>query len=279
MYLISLLLIFIIIYIFISCYNKSKYRNNFNNIKIHNKYGKIKKILNPYLQKKNSYIYWATDLNNNFIKNNWPNTFDFDHLIKQNIIDNIKKIPHNHCIIDCGAHIGDLSIPVCDATKKFNRTDIIIYAIDPSYEKCEYIKYIAKINDYENLKVLHCGLSDKNKILCNEGNTVNDTNTGATIWSGNNKTNDCNKFYSINYLLCNNIIKQNIGLLHLDSEGSEYDILLGIIDYSSIIYISCEAHMNNDNEIERKNNITNFLLSKNFKNLERIQTNEIFIKK
>ena len=47
-----------------------------------NKYGEITKILNPYL-KEESYIHWATDLDNNFIKNNWPNTFDFDKQIKQ----------------------------------------------------------------------------------------------------------------------------------------------------------------------------------------------------
>ena len=249
---------------------------NNNKDKFNNKYGEITKILNPYL-KEESYIHWATDLDNNFIKNNWPNTFDFDKQIKQDIIDKIvmNKFPQNHCIIDCGAHIGDLSIPVCDASKKFNRADIIIYAIDPSYEKCEYIKYIAKINDYKNLKVLHCGLSDKNKILCNEGNTINHKNSGATIWSNNNKTNDCTNFYSINYLLHYKIIKEKIGLLHLDAEGSEYDILLGIIDYSSIIYISCEIHTNDE---KNKNNITNLLESKNFINSKRLEQNEIFIR-
>ena len=267
-----ILILTLIIIIAILIYNcKDKFTDKFS----HQKYGRIEKIKNPFI--KNSKILWATDLNNNFIKKNWPNTFDFDFDIKKDIIENIKKLPKNHCIIDCGGHIGDLSIPICDATIKLNRTDILIFCIDPTYEKCEYVKYIAHINNYHNLKVLYCGLYDTNKKLCNSGN-VTDNNSGSTNWNNSKKTNECTNFYSIDYLLSNNIISQKIGILHLDVEGHEFQVLQGIKDFDSINYISCELHDCNDEQIKIKDKITKFLIFKNYKNSKRLNANEIFIK-
>ena len=59
------------------------------------------------------------------MKNNWPNTFDFDYEIKKDLLENALKMPENHGIIDCGAHIGDGSIPLAHALKHNNRSDII----------------------------------------------------------------------------------------------------------------------------------------------------------
>ena len=244
------------------------------------KYGIITKMENPYI--KDSYINWPkknsdNSFDNPFINNNFPNTLDFDYEIKKDIIEHIKNIPKNHCIIDCGGHIGDLSIPICYATIKFNRPDIFVYSIDPTYEKCEFVKYIAEINNLKNLKVLHCGLSNTNQILCNSGNVI-DNNTGSTVWNNSKKTDDCSNFYSINYLLSNDIISEKIGILHLDVEGHEYEVLQGINNFDSINYISCELHNDNIEQKKIKDTITKFLISKNYKNSKRLNPNEIFIK-
>ena len=81
---------------------------------------------------------------------NWPNTFGWDKNIKQDIINKALLLPKNYSIIDCGAHIGDGSIPIAHALKHNNRDDIIVYAIDPSEYKCKFIKH--QINKCERDK-------------------------------------------------------------------------------------------------------------------------------
>ena len=257
--------------------------------------GKIKDTLYKTISIKNIYgknnILWG-DSNDDYVKQNYPNKIDFDYKIKKDIIDNILLLPKNHCIIDCGAHIGDLSIPIACALRDIGREDIYVYAIEPSLEKCNFINYYFILNKLSNLIVINNGLSnifDKKCSADNKYNSGNIINTGSTKWYNNdshkigNKT-ECIYFTTINDLIINNTIKHRIGLLHLDVEGDEYNVLQGIKNYNTIKYISCEINIidnkgNIDNNgLKLKTKILDFLKFKNFTNIKRLESNEIFIK-
>ena len=55
-------------------------------------YNDIVIINNPYLENKS--LKWI-NTDNNFMKNNWPNTFDFDYEIKKDLLKNALKMPKN----------------------------------------------------------------------------------------------------------------------------------------------------------------------------------------
>jgi len=167
---------------------------------------------NPYIKNDTT-----NDLNNviwqkiesKFMKRNWPNTFNFDYAIKEDIINKALTLPKNICIIDCGAHIGDGSIAIAHALKYHKREDIIVYAIDPSKFKCDFINFIKTKNNLNNLRVLNYGLSNVNseyKTLKQSGE-----NTGAWEWiksdrqpDTNNDDNNINKFIKLDDLINNN---------------------------------------------------------------------------
>ena len=107
---------------------------NSNLIKVDNSY------INKITRKK---IIWV-NYKEKFIKINEPNFILYGHKIKKDILEKALKLEKNSCIIDCGAHIGDGSIPIAHALRFFGREDIIVYAIEPSEDKCNFIKFIAK---------------------------------------------------------------------------------------------------------------------------------------
>lgn len=232
---------YIIRYI-IKCFRNKKtthyYRTNlncnlFNNLKLlENPFLKTKRDANivkniiSFILKKNvrkkiysTSIYWPPRWNI-FI---YTNGLDFYHdfLIKCDLLINALKLPKNYCIIDCGAHIGDGAIPIAHALAYFGRSDIIVYAIEPSEYKCNFIKEIARINNIHNIKVLNYGLSnDINKYSL----IYPEISTGGTR-CGYLDINGIN-FVTIDYL-CESIIDNKIGIIHLDIEGHEIKALQG----------------------------------------------------
>ena len=74
-------------------------------------------------------------------------------------------IQPNYGIIDIEAHIGDISISIALALKNIGRSDIIVYAIDPSKENCNFIEKMSLINSVSNIKILNYGFYDSEKIL------------------------------------------------------------------------------------------------------------------
>ena len=125
--LIIIIIIFLGYYSYYSYYNYSKKYNieNFNT-NINNFESNIENALNPYLKNnddnQDKYIKWQK-LDSEFMTNNWPNTFDFDYNIKEDIIKYALTLPKDYCIIDCGAHIGDGSVSIAHALKYNNRED------------------------------------------------------------------------------------------------------------------------------------------------------------
>lgn len=158
-----------------------------------------------------------------FMSFNRPNKFIHDFNIKNDLFTYASKLPKNYCIIDGGAHIGDGAIPIAHALTYIGRSDIIVYAIEPSEYKCNFIKKIAKINNIHNIKVLNYGLSDTNT-QCKSYQCNSISNTGSMTWIYSPKG---SHFVTIDYLFDNNIISHNIGAIHLDVEGYETNAIKG----------------------------------------------------
>ena len=226
-------------------------------------------VKNPYIKGEHQDIIWQ-NLDSEFMKNNYPSNFDFEYDIKEDIINKALTLPVNSCIIDCGAHIGDGSIAIAHALKYNKRDDIMIYAIDPSKYKCEFIEFIKNKNNLNNITVLNYGLSNINSTyqsnMLNENN--DNKNTGSWMWTlidtkSNtdtiNNSYNINKFIKLDDLVNNNIIKENIGILHLDVEGMEQKALNGALN--TIIknkpYISIENNSKSGKDINGNENSKN----------------------
>ena len=175
-----------------------------------------------------------------FTKKNWPDPY-YDIEEKKAIFNFAKNNNLDYGVIDVGAHIGDLSITLALALKNIGRDDVIVYAIDPSQEKCNFMKKMSIINSVSNIKILTYGLSDLKKILGHSGhsghseNTNNDNiNTGGQRWDikkeeiNLTKTNEeeSNIFIPADDLFKNGEIGL-IGVYHIDVEGHEIDVLKG----------------------------------------------------
>jgi FkbM family methyltransferase len=115
-------------------------------------------------------------------------------------------------IVDLGAWIGDNAVPWA----KFIEGNV--YAIDPSEENIEFINELKNLNSVENLKTIKSAVSDKDKILYFSGDEKHITFEGQGDKQMQARSLD--SFYSEGVI-------SDIGFLHLDVEGQEYNVLLG----------------------------------------------------
>jgi FkbM family methyltransferase len=194
-------------------------------------YSQIVEIINPL---DNTLFFWE---NSDFTRNNWPDPY-YDIEEKQFIFEKCKFNKPKHGIIDVGAHIGDLAIPLALALSHIGRHDIIVYAIDPSKEKCDFIKKMAKINSIENIRILNYGLSDSEQIMghgANDANLMN-MNTGGQRWE--KKINDSVEYNKTTYdderalfVTADSLFLKKeigpVGIYHIDVEGHEIELLNG----------------------------------------------------
>jgi len=170
-----------------------------------------------------------------FTKNNWPDPY-YEIKEKKAIFNFAKNNKPGYGVIDVGAHIGDLSIPLALALKNIGRDDVIVYAIDPSQEKCDFIEKMSLINSVSNIKILNYGLSVLKKILGHSGrdNANNGNNTGGQQWNiEKEKINltKTNEEESNIFIPSDDLFKKGeiglIGVYHIDVENHEIDVLTG----------------------------------------------------
>ena len=161
-----------------------------------------------------------------------------------------KYIKNN--IIDLGAWIGDNSIPWA------KNIDGIIYAIDPCSDNCDFINRTCELNNITNVETIQSAISNTNEVL-----TTNDSIGHCSFVYG--KSGLDGKFkvnaVSLDYLYEQKAIN-NIGYIHLDVEGMEYNVIKGsskIIDECRPI-ISFEQHL----ELDDYSVIVSHLKSKNY---------------
>jgi FkbM family methyltransferase len=220
---------------------------------------------------------------NDFCHRNWPNEFTHDLKIKQHLLTHSLQLPRNYGIIDCGAHIGDGAIPIADALIQMGRGDIIVYAIDPSPAKCEYIKTIAKINRLANLRVIQCGLSDQDNQVYSHAvdeNWLEHNNSGGIRWHnvGEEQSIAQNRekieFVKLDTLVSKGIIQHPIGYIHFDVENMELPAIRGGLKLfgRDKPILSAETHTE-----PSKNAILDILQPLGYQFVEKIETNSIFI--
>lgn len=177
---------------------------------------------NRYKNYRKKCLYWPNK-KNIYMHLNGPRHFYHEFLIKSDLLVTALKLPKNSCIIDGGAHIGDGSIPIAHTLQYLGRSDIIVYAIEPSFIKCKFMEKISKINKIENIVILNYGLSKEH----NKYSVIYNDKTKTTGGNRYKIDSDGIEFVNLDYLVEKNIIKNKIGILHLDIEGFEYDALSG----------------------------------------------------
>ena len=229
----------------------------------------MNKLTNPYTNTKSTISF---PRGSEFVKKNFPNTFNFDRKIKKDIIQKGLKSPINSSIIDAGAHIGDGSIPIAHAFKENNRSDLLVYAIEPSKEKCDFITEIAKINQLDNLIVLNYGLSDKSEQL-QQDNIYRRQNTGAKTWGNFNNDNQNSEFRTLDSLYLDKIIKYPIKVIHFDLEGHESKSL----DGSKYILENFKPYLSLENTKKDRRFFKH--LPSSYENRYNLHNNQIFIHK
>jgi len=257
---------------------KSKSIFNFLNIKkLDNKtfdknlFNNIEKSINPFINNEKISLYWPSKWKNQFMFTNAPNNFSHDFNIKKDILHQALLLPKNYTIIDCGAHIGDGTVPIAQALKYYNREDIIIYAIEPSIYKCKFIEKIVQLNNLKNIKVLNYGLSDVNQTCYSLKNKFS-INSGGLMWDNIIKDSDdtekCN-FVKLDTLYEKGIIEK-IGIIHFDVEGNEEKALKG----SKKIINELNPYLSIEQNDLSLNQLLNFL-AKKYKFEKKIESNII----
>lgn len=141
-----------------------------------------------------------------------------------------KYLDINKNIFDCGAFIGDQSLPLAKMIKGK------VYAIDPSISNINFINNIANVNNIKNIITYQLGLSDKKEIIYTNGiiehcvfqgnNNVNSYNPPHRIPHGNLNQNKGRIDATTIDNLYNEKKIENLSLIHLDIEGFEYPVLI-----------------------------------------------------
>ena len=168
-----------------------------------------------------------------FTKANFPG-LEYDVPEKKKVFEIASRIPLNFGVIDVGAHIGDLAIPLAQALTSIGREDVTVYAIDPSQEKCDFIERMALINTLSNVTVINYGLYDREATLGH--NAIGDGNTGAQVWSEGEYVNDKKSTGDehTRFIRLDDLVKRgkigNVGLYHIDVEGHEIQVNEGSVD-------------------------------------------------
>ncbi len=153
--------------------------------------------------------------------------------------------------IDLGAWIGDNAIPWAKQS-----TERIVYAIDPGPDNCDYIRTVAQINGLENVRVLQLAITDRPKTLTTDEDLSHCTLHEGT--DGKHKVEGC----SLDSLLRARVVT-DIGYIHLDVEGMEWDVIRGaeeiIRTYRPVLTV--EQHMESDDY----RGLTNYLKERGYR--------------
>ena len=137
-------------------------------------------------------------------------------------------------MLDIGAHIGDFGLCMAKALKNLNRSDIMVYCIEPAKSKCDFMEEVKKVNELENVTIICKGLSDKvgRFSVKRHGFAGLDNlgrNTGGWQWT---KDENGIEFTTLDHLYSNKMIDA-ISFFWLDAQWSEELILKGGKTYLS----------------------------------------------
>ncbi len=150
----------------------------------------------------------------------------------------VEHCRNQHCILDIGAHIGLVSLPISQVIASKGT----VYAFEPAHENRRYLKYHLKRNHINNVTVipLLVGNINKEKVLFYE--LASDTGMNSVVpmqhqgdFRQSTKQQITLDYFCQKYQLCPNVIK-------IDVEGYELAVLQGarqtLLCHQPTLYLS-----------------------------------------
>ena len=160
--------------------------------------------------------------NNKIEKYNFTGDYNLHLFINLNFTEEERKLIRNRDIIDAGAFTGDTSIPLSTITEKK------VFAFEPFYDSFNLLSKNVEANNIKNIIPINKSLGDIDgeRILFLSGDNIqgitNDPNLRIHDKELKVKEITVDKFVKENDL--------NVGLISIDVEGGELNLLKGAIE-------------------------------------------------
>ena len=194
----------------------------------------LRLVINP-LADEQQQLLWPTQ-ESVWIRRHWPSKLTFELQTKRCVLREAISLPHDGrgwCIVDGGAHLGDLAIPLAAALAR-HRSDFVVVAVEPDSEKAAFIRHVASKNGLARLvHVVHAGLSNqrgkcmRSQPAARNGAPEGRLNSGSVRWteSAHGET----ELTTLDWLMRTDrtLASRTLGVLHLDVEGNEAEVLQG----------------------------------------------------
>lgn len=176
------------------------------------------------LEKQKKFIEFR---NNNCSKNkigiyNFTGNYNLHLFINLNFTDQEKNFIKNKHIIDAGAFTGDTAIPLSEIT------DYNVYAFEPFKNSYDLLVKNINDNDISNIVPINKSLGDINgmRTLFLSGNNIQGITNDPNIRKYDKKL-EVEEVTIDKFVKDNNL---NIGLISIDVEGAEFNLLKGAIE-------------------------------------------------
>ena len=160
--------------------------------------------------------------NNKIGKYNFTGNYNLHLFIDSNLTDEERKYIKNKDIIDAGAFTGDTSIPLSELTEKN------VYAFEPFNNSFKLLNKNIEDNNIKNIISINKSLGDLNGVrtLFLSGNNIQGITNDPNIRKYNNEV-------KVEEITIDKFVKDNdlnVGLISVDIEGAELDLLKGAIE-------------------------------------------------
>ena len=167
------------------------------------------------------------------------------------------SLPNNSSFLDIGSHYGDTVLTMALYAKNNNRSDIKFFSFEPNKTKTDHIKKISTLNKL-NITVFNNCVGNSNGYVINDSNVT--TLSGACSYKYHNDSNiKVMKLDDVEDLIT------PVGLMHVDTEGWELEVLKGahniLSNTKNNMYLICECWTDTVSEIQSINGRTNGILS------------------
>ena len=158
------------------------------------------------------------------------------------------NFPLYYAYLDVGSHYGDTVLTLALYAKKWDRNDIRFFAFEPNKRKCQHIKKISRMNKL-NIMVYNNCVGNNNYYASSDGSW--DERLGCCSYISLTipkvKTPNVKTPTAIKTIKLNDIyeILGNVGLMHIDTEGWEPEVLKGATNVlKNTIYLIAECWTN-----------------------------------
>lgn len=149
-------------------------------------------------------------------------------------------------ILDVGSYLGDNAI----VWTQYLEGGLVI-AIDPSFDNCQFAKQIAEHNNFSNLRCIQALCSDRDDEVYVTNGDIGHSTFCTPEPGGANVYRYLVKTSKVDTLVAMEREKPLIGLMHIDVEGMEYQVLRGAIELirSNYPVILFEGHLSKSDQL------------------------------